>query len=225
MDHIAGNAHDAQEGVHQGIVDPPDAVFCLQHRPDLALGRQDHPVQHGGDNRNLHAFMGVREGCHIRHRHQGRLQPVSAGGAVLNGNSRDCLPQAAEEPQGSLHILPQALTQAVRIIAAHADAVVIVHLDVIKAAALQQADDPLFQVGVDLFLPHIQEAPVVRVDHRAEAGQQQVFPVKHFRLGRAGFRFKPEPRFHAPGSDHVRRGLQAFREHFLFFRDPVPAAV
>ena len=59
MDHVSGDAHDAQEGIDQGIIDPPDAVLCLQHSPDLALGRQNHPVQRRRDDRDLLAFMRV----------------------------------------------------------------------------------------------------------------------------------------------------------------------
>ena len=59
VNHIAGDAHHAQESVDQGIVDPPDAVCCLQNSPDLALRRQNHPVQLGRDDRDFRTLMGV----------------------------------------------------------------------------------------------------------------------------------------------------------------------
>ena len=222
---VAGQAHHAQESVDQGIIDPPDTVFRPQRRPDLALCRQDQPVKPGGNDRNLRALMCVGEGSHIGNTHQGRLQPVSAGRAVFDPDLRDLFPQAAEESQRSLHILPQALAKAIRVIASGSDTVVIVDLCIPEAAFLQQADYPLVQISLYLRHAHVQETAVIRVDHRSVPFQQHLFPPEDLRAPGTRFRFKPQSGNHSMIADHIRGSLQALREHFCFLRNPVAAAV
>ena len=223
--HVTGEAHHPQEGVDEGIVDAAQAVRMAQHRPDLRLPGQDHPMQVGGNDGNFRALMGVGERGHVRRSHEGRLQPVPARGAVFDVQPRHLRSHVPQEAQRALHVLPQALAQAVRIVAAHADAVVVIHLDVCKAAPLQKPRHPLPQVGLHLLPAHVQEAAVVRVDHHAPAFEQHILPLENVRTRGAGFRLKPDARLHPRAADGVRRGLQPLREQPRFVRLPVAAAV
>ena len=150
---------------------------------------------------------------------------MAAGGAVLNPQLRYFFPHPAEEPKHGLHILPQAFTQAVRVVASHADTVVIVNLRIAKAAFLQQADYTFIQIGLNLRLAEIHKPAVICIDHRTPAGQQHFFFPEYFRSLCTGFRLKPDPGNHTMRPDHIRRCLQALGKHGFLFRNPISAAL
>ena len=150
---------------------------------------------------------------------------MAAGGAVFNPQFRDFPPHPAEEFQHSLHVLPQTFTQAVRIIAACADTVVIVNLRISETAFLQQSGHPFIEVCLHLRFAEIHEPAVVCIDHRTPASQQHFFLPEDIRSLCACLRLKPDSGNHAVRPDHVRRCLQALGEHGFFFRYPVSTAL
>lgn len=133
--------------------------------PDLALAGQDGPVQVGGDDRDLRALVRVGEGGHARCRHEARLQPVAAGGAVLQDDAGDLALDLRKEVHGRHHVPAQALARGFRAVAADADGIVVVDLHVVKAVLLQGADDAPAQVVLHPGVRHVPESAARRAEH------------------------------------------------------------
>lgn len=61
---VAGEAHASEEGRGQAVNEPVVGIGRLQHRPDLALTREQEAVEIGRDDGNLDEFVRVGKGRH-----------------------------------------------------------------------------------------------------------------------------------------------------------------
>ena len=207
--HVAGQAHHPQEGGGDGPHQPFDRVLPAQYRPDQALLGQHGAVQVGRHDGQLPHLVGVRGRGELAQSQERGLQPVPAGGAVFDDQPRHPRAHLPEEVLRGFDRLPHSLAQALRAVAAHADALVVVDLDVFKAVLRQRADDLLPQVVPHPGVAHVPEPPKARGDRRAEAPELVGLLMEGVGLPPAVFRLEPYPRAHAGRTDGLRRRAEA----------------
>mgnify|MGYP003552966630 CR=1 FL=1 len=71
---------------------------------------------------------------------------MTAARTILNDKLRYFLLDFTEECLRCQYVFSQALTQTIRVITAHTDGIVVIHLDITESAILQQFDYLLAQV-------------------------------------------------------------------------------
>ena len=118
----------------------------MQDGPDLRLARQDQALQVSRNHRDIPSLMRIREGGHAGQPHEGRLKPVSAGGAVFDDQIGQFGAHLAEKALHAFQVLAQAFARGVGLVTAEADGFVIIHLDVTQAAVAQLANHFLAEI-------------------------------------------------------------------------------
>src|ERR1700677_4409391 len=106
--------------------------------------------------------MGIRKrshGCSVDH---GWLQTVPARGTVFDDKIRQTASNFVKKTVLTFNLSAKAFTQGVRIIATNTESLVVIHLEITKVAALQQANNLLREKIND---PWIIEIPKPAIPH------------------------------------------------------------
>ena len=163
----------------------------MQHRPDLRLPGRQQAMERGRDDRDLGGLVSVRERRHRGASDERGLEPVSAGGAVLDDQSGQGGPEAVQEAVGAQHLAPQSLAGRLRMVATQPDRLVVVDLEVAEAALAQHVGHPRGQSSDHPGVGHVPEPAHAHRQRHAVPGEE-VSGLRR-RLGVRADRLELEP--------------------------------
>ena len=201
---LTGEAEPPQKPAADLIVQLLQRLPRLDHRPDLALARQDHTVHIGGDDGNFVTLVRIGKACHAAKLQKAVAEPMPARCTKLQYQIRQLATDAGKECLRGCDLLAQPLAQRFRTVTAETDILVVIDFHIVNIVVTQEINDLVRQILLHLGLAHIPKAAVARCDGPPIAGQQPLGFVEAVRLIPPDhLKLKPDAGFHTGIVDRI----------------------
>ena len=140
---LAGKAEPPQKPAADLVVQLLQRLPRLDHRPDLALARQDHAVHIGGNDGDLVALVRIGKAGHTGKLQEAVAEPMPARCTKLQHQVGQLAADAGKKLLACQNLLIQPFAQGFRTVTTKTDGFVIIDLHIVHVVGTQKINDPV----------------------------------------------------------------------------------